>query len=87
MGFIRTLLIIFLVWQVFKWAAKWYLRYLVKKNGGKGFFYTSQSYGQPQGNQRSTGDIKVESFARPAADRSKANLDQVGDYVDFEEVK
>ena len=83
MGFIRTLLIIFLVWQAFKWIVKLYLRYLVKKNGGTGFFYTSQS----TGNQRPNGDIKVDSFGQPTPDRSKANLDQVGDYVDFEEVK
>lgn len=87
MGFIRTLLVIFLIWQAVKWIAKWYLRYLVKKNGGKGFYYTSQTYSQPYASQQSTGDIKVDSFGRATPDRSKANLDRVGDYVDFEEVK
>ena len=87
MGFFRTLLIIYLVWQAFKWIAKLYLRYLVKKNGGKGFFYSSQTSSQGSGYQRSKGDVKVDSFGRPAPERNKANLDQVGDYVDFEEVK
>ena len=76
----------FLIWQVIKWATKLYLRYWVKKNGGRAFYYSTFS-GQSAHNQRPVGDIKVEQTGSGNTSRSRGSTEQLGEYVDFEEVK
>lgn len=85
MRFLTILLFIYLGWQVFKWIAKWAIRYWIRKNGGKAFTFNG-NFGQQPSYHRPEGEIRVESFGNPESTMPKIKPGE-GDYVDFEEVK
>jgi hypothetical protein len=82
MRFLTTLFIIYLSWQVLKFVFKLLFRYWLKKNQGKAFHYSGHFGNQTKAEQE--GEIKVHTFTQP---KDKKNLDDVGEYVDYEEIK
>lgn len=87
MRFISTLIIIYSIWLLIKWLAKLAIRYWIVKNGGKGFQYTSGFGGQRTQTQYQDGEIKVESFGSKSQKSESNSSSQLGEYVDYEEVK
>jgi hypothetical protein len=87
MRFISTLLIIYLIWQVIKFVFKLWLRYWIKKNAGKGFQYSAGFGGAGQQAPRPEGEIRVDTFSQPKTQQSKPSIEDLGEYVDYEEVK
>ena len=84
MRFISTLIIFYLIWQVVKFIIKIAFRYWLKKNAGKAFQFTnSTGYQQP----RPEGEIKVDSFENRQAKPQTKNKSDLGEYVDYEEIK
>ncbi|MDX1362952.1 DUF4834 family protein [Arenibacter latericius] len=87
MGFLRTLLIIILVYYALKFLAKWLapimFRYAAKKTE-KHFKEKFNGFPGPDQNEESrVGDIIIEK--RPKKQRKSTN--KVGEYIDFEEVE
>jgi len=87
MRFISTIIIIYLIWQVVKFIFKIAFRYWIKKNAGKAFQYSAGFGGNGQKQSRPEGDIKVESFGNAHSKSSRKNSKDLGEYVDYEEVK
>jgi len=86
MRFLSYLLFIYLIWQVVKFVFKIAFRYWLKKNGGKGFYYSGGFGGQAS--QRPEGEIRVESFGQTKSQGPiKPGTKDLGEYVDYEEVK
>lgn len=91
MDFLKTVLIVLLVYFAVKFIIKltwpYFVKYMTKKAGEK----FEKSFGQnPFANQnpgntsqKKEGEVTIE---RPAANTRRTN-DTVGEYVDFEEVK
>jgi hypothetical protein len=87
MRFISTLLIIYLIWQVVKFVFKIAFRYWLKKNGGKAFYY-SGGFGQPGAREpRPEGEIRVDTFGPSKSSNPSPGTKDLGEYVDYEEVK
>jgi hypothetical protein len=88
MRFILTLLTIYFIWQVVKFLFKIGLRYWLKKNGAKAFYY-SGGFGQNpfQDQNRKEGEVRVETPASSNQKSDKKTTQNLGEYVDFEEVK
>jgi hypothetical protein len=89
MRFILTVLTIYLIWQVVKFLFKIAFRYWLKKNAGKTFFYSGgfgsgRSYGY---DSRKEGEIRVETTENHKTESGKNPNRNLGEYVDFEEVK
>jgi hypothetical protein len=88
MRFIITLLCIYLIWQVVKFLFKIAFRYWLMKNGGKAFFYSGRfgpdAYGYEK---RKEGEIRVENPENSRPKTDKKSSQNLGEYVDFEEVK
>lgn len=77
-GFIRTILIIILIYYAFKILARIFLPFLMRKmmqKAGQSFQKQAEQFQQQQNQQQ----------APPKQDVSKSKK-QVGEYVDFEEV-
>ncbi len=87
MRFISTLIIFYLIWQVVKFIFKIAFRYWLKKNAGKTFQYSGGFGGGGFQQPRPEGDIKVESFGNPQAKPPGKTTKDLGEYVDYEEVK
>jgi len=87
MRFFSTLIIIYLIWQVVKFIFKIAIRYYIKKNGGKTFRYSGGFGGNPQQNAKPEGEISVKSFGNQGRKAEGSTLKDLGEYVDFEEVK
>ena len=87
MRFISTLIIIYLIWQVVKFIFKIALRYWIKKNAGKAFQYSAGFGGNSQRQTRPEGDIKVDSFGNSQSKSTGKSSGDLGEYVDYEEVK
>jgi hypothetical protein len=87
MRFISTLIIIYLIWQVFKFVFKIVFRYWLKKNVGKAFQYSAGFGGNGYQQPRPEGDIKVDSFGNAQSKQSGKSSKDLGEYVDYEEVK
>jgi flagellar biosynthesis/type III secretory pathway M-ring protein FliF/YscJ len=79
MQIIRTILIILIVYYLIKLAVRYLLpiwaRYFIRKKQSQ----MNQQYQEPQ---KKEGEIHVES--KPT---KKKSADQLGDYVDYEEIK
>ena len=89
MRFITTLLLIYLIWQVVKWVFRIAFRYWIRKNAGKAFYYSSAGgFGgyQPPPQGRPEGEIRIDSVPQPKTKGSPGQQD-LGEYVDFEEVR
>jgi len=87
MRFISTLIIIYLIWQVVKFVFKIAFAYWLKKNGGKAFYYSGGFGGNRPPTDRQEGEIRVESTGSQTKKSSGASPKDLGEYVDYEEVK
>jgi len=87
MRFISTLIIIYLIWQVVKFIFKIALRYWIKKNAGKGFQYSGGFGGNAHQPPRPEGEIKVDSFGSTQNKSNGKSSKDLGEYVDYEDVK
>lgn len=89
MRFIITLLSIYLIWQVVKFLFKIAFRYWLRKNGNRFFYYSSSNGPNPfRGHQQGKeGDIRVENPETFSSGSKKQSDRNLGEYVDFEEVK
>lgn len=89
MRFLAWIFFIYAFWQLFKLVFRFALRYWIKKNAGKTFQWSSSyGYGGPQAG-RPEGDIRVEPNGGQTDARRSRSTDtrNLGEYVDFEEVK
>ncbi|GGW26031.1 DUF4834 family protein [Arenibacter certesii] len=87
MGFLKTLLIIILVYYALKFLAKWLgpilFRYAAKKTE-KYFKEKFNGFPGPDQNEAShIGDVIIDK--RPKKQRKPSN--KVGEYIDFEEIE
>ena len=87
MRFIYIILIIYLIWQVVKFVFKIWFRFWIKKNGGKGFQYSAGFGGQGNQESRKEGEIRVDTFGKTKPEKSAPTTKDLGEYVDYEEVK
>lgn len=83
MGFLRTLLIILLIYYVFKFLTKLFAPYLMKKAVEKMKQKATQQYGNQ--NQETTVREGETVIDKKPQSRKEGNK-EVGEYVDFEEV-
>lgn len=87
MRFITTLLIIYLIWQVVKIVFRFALRYWIRKNAGKAFYYSSGFGGYPPPSQnRPEGEIRIDSVPQ-GKPKGHPDSKDLGEYVDYEEVR
>ncbi len=88
MGFLRTILIILLVYYSLKLLAKWFgprlFSYAAKKTEDRfrsSFEQYQNQYENPS--EVKEGEISIE---KPRSSKKKANTDNVGEFIDFEEI-
>ncbi len=75
-GFFRTILIILLVYYVFKWLSRLFFPLLIKK-----YFGNPPRHGESDSQKE--GDVTIINRGK----KPKGKDDSMGDYVDFEEVE
>jgi bacteriorhodopsin len=81
-GFLRTIFVLILIYYVLKFASKYILPILLKN-----FIRKAQEQQQnAQGNPRSNAK-EGETIVDKAPKSKKADNNQVGEYVDFEEIE
>lgn len=84
MGFLRTLLVLLLIYYAFKFLTRLFAPYLMKKAVEKMQQKTAQQYGnQKQENTVKEGETVIDKKPRT----TKESNNNVGEYVDFEEVE
>ena len=87
MEFLKTVLIILLVYFALKFIIKltwpYFVKYMTKKAGEKFAKSFGQNPFENTASKEKEGDVTIE---RPATNTRKTN-NSVGEYVDFEEVK
>jgi hypothetical protein len=91
MRFLLTLLTLYFIWLVVKFLFKLAFRYWLKKNAGKAFFYSGGFGGQnpfshAQNPYGPGSEIRVENPGTSSKSKKKSQ-EQLGEYVDFEELK
>lgn len=86
--FIFWLFFFYAIWQLVKLVFKVLLRYWLRKNGSKVFYWASGGQGS-QPPPRPEGEIRVDSFGPGRSGKGGPGKDSrdLGEYVDFEEVK
>ena len=86
--FFFWLFFFYALWQLVKLVFKVLLRYWLRKNGNR-VFYWSSGGGNAQPTPRPEGEIRVDSFgpARPGKGGRNTGGHGPGEYVDYEEVK
>lgn len=86
MTFIKTILIILLVYFgfkiIFRLAAPYLMRYIAKKAGQKMEQAFNPNYHSQAGNKTKEGKISIDKVPQTKRTSKKA----VGDYVDYEEI-
>lgn len=85
MRFIGTIILIYFIWQFLKIVFGWALRYWIRKNGGRFFYYSNFPGGSERPDQRSEGEIRIDNVGGRPQQTKKPS--EEGDYVDYEEVK
>ncbi len=82
MNLLRTLLIILIVYYAFRFLARLFAPYLMKKAVEKMQQKAQQQYGQQQTSQAKEGETIIDK--KPNKNQQSKN--SVGEYVDFEEI-
>jgi uncharacterized protein involved in cysteine biosynthesis len=95
-GFLKTILILALIYYGIKFLSPWIKRFFMRKLSEKiekhmqgGFGQETQGRSTAQ-DSRKEGEVKVEKMRNTRSNPSnvkKVNTDNLGDYIDFEEVK
>ena len=83
MGFLRTILIIMLIYYGIKFLGRLLAPVLLKRFAKKMQDRFQQQYQDPQNPPQEEGKVTLEKTNTS----TKTKLDDVGDYVDFEEVE
>lgn len=96
MGLFRFLLILALVYYIFKFLSPFIKKFFLRKLGERLEKQMHDKFKQPGGEQRQRtpnsndkrkeGEVKVEKLKQNTKSK-KVNTDNLGDYVDYEEVK
>jgi len=84
-GFVRTILVILLVWYGVKILSRIFAPYLMRYVAKKAEQKFGQQFGQtqkPQQNKQTEGEISIDK----APMQSKTSNKDVGEYVDYEEI-
>lgn len=84
MGLLRTLLIIVIVYYAFRFLARLFAPVLVKRMASKMQERAQQQYNQQRQNSTSAREGETVIDRRPRG--QKQSNDDVGEYVDFEEI-
>ncbi len=86
MTFLKTLLIILLVYYgvkiIFKFAKPYIMRYIAKKANEK----FGQAFGQNPSQSNTTSQQEGETILDNSQTKTKTSKSTVGEYVDFEEI-
>ena len=83
-NFLRTILIILLVYYIFKIVMRFAFPFLVKKFMGK----VEKKFQEQQGNRTNKQTTKVgETIVDKTPNSDKKSNDSVGEYVDYEEIE
>ncbi len=89
MGFLKTILIILLVYYTLKLLAKWFgprlFSYAAKKTEDR-FRNSFEQYSNQNQNQAPVDEGEI-SIEKPRTSKKKVNTDNVGEFIDFEEIK
>lgn len=86
-GLLRTIIIIVIIWQVLKLIGRYVMPYLLNKGMQKVQRNMEEKMRQAQGRNQSQepeGSVHVENEGKTSR---KTTNDDVGEYVDFEEVE
>ncbi|OCB78496.1 DUF4834 family protein [Flavobacterium crassostreae] len=85
-GFIRTLFYILAFYYIFKFLAKLFLPFLLKKVVQKAEtkFQQQQQYRPDNSWNKTTTEQEV--FYKPPTSQNRSSTKKVGDYVDYEEI-
>ena len=83
-GLIRTILIILIVYYAFRFLARLFAPYLMKRMVSKMQEKAQQQYNQQKQNSTTVKDGETVIDRRPGT--AKQGNDTVGEYVDFEEI-
>ncbi len=88
MSLLRTLLILVLLYYAFKAITRYLLPFLAKRwvNKAQENFREQQGYVDPEEAKKREGEIKVETKQNNNT-RSKSNKDDLGDYIEYEEIE
>ena len=76
MGFLRTILIILLVYYMFKLFAKWF--------GPKIFAYAARRTEKHFKERFNEGEIRID---KKTVQKKKKDSEQIGEFIDFEEIE
>lgn len=88
MRFILTLFLIYIFWQIFKVVFRLAFRYWLRKNGGQFYYHSSGPGGYSgQSYRGNPGEIHVDTPYQSGTKKSRKTDHQVGEYIEFEEVK
>lgn len=82
---IINLLVIYAIWQIIKFVFRIALQYYIRKNVGKTFHFEGQFGARGRREERPVGDIRVES-SNPQRNKNQNRSDDMGEYIDYEEV-
>lgn len=83
-NFLRTILIILLIYYGFKIVMRYAFPFFVKRFMGK----VERKFKEQQGNQSNEGATKVgETIVDKTPNSDKKSNDSVGEYVDYEEIE
>ena len=87
MGFLKTLLIILLVYYLLKIMARWFAPRIINYAAKRTEQHFRETFGHANSNVRDSeqniGEVTVEKKAAP----SKTKDNSVGEYIDFEEIE
>ncbi len=82
MSFLRTIFIIILIYYIFKFLARLFAPYLMKKMVNK----MQQKAQNQYNNQQNTSNVKEGETVIDKAPKTSNSNNSVGEYVDYEEV-
>jgi hypothetical protein len=88
MTLLRTLLILVLLYYAFKAITRYLLPFLAQRwvKKAQENFKQQQGYVDPDEAKRREGEVKVESKPNTNS-KSKSNKDELGDYIEYEEIE
>jgi len=88
-GLFRFLLILIVIYYVFKLLVRYVFPFFVKRylNKVQEHFYNQNPHLDPEEQKKKEGEVKVESKPENKENKDNNAPEDFGDYIDFEEIK
>jgi hypothetical protein len=87
MAFLKTILIILLVYYLFKILARWFAPKILSFAAKKAEKYFQEKFGTYQGEGPGDEEILGNRNAHSSSSNKKNTSEKVGEYIDFEEIE